>query len=137
MWAGYIDGEFQIYADGERHIIPREAKQAPLVFPETAVVFGTLPLSFKVKVPDGKRIFIAGLGGAQAYRVKINRKPFEVFEAGRGGILLLENPPGAQGNEKKEPLLNFDKRISIQMRAAPVGPTLRHRKGPSLLNSRE
>ena len=135
MWAGYIDGEFQIHADGKRHIIPREAKQAPLIFAENAVVFGTLPLSFKVKVPDGKRIFIAGLGDAQAYRVKINRKPFEVFEAGRGGILLLENPPEAPGIEKKKPLLNFDKRISIQVRAAPAGPTLNSSGRPSLRNT--
>ena len=97
----------------------------------------TLPLSFKVKVPDGKRIFIAGLGDAQAYRVKINRQPFEVFEAGRGGILLLENPPEEPESDKKKPLLNFDKRISIQVRAAPSGPTLNRGKGPSLLNSRE
>ena len=137
IWAGYIDGEFQVYADGGRHIIPREAKQAPLVFPETAVVFGSLPLSFKVKVPDGKRIFIAGLGNAQAYRVKINRKPFEVFEAGKGGILLLENPPDLPGTEKKKkkPLLNFDKRVSIQVRAAPAGPTLNSGGRPSLGSS--
>ena len=135
MWAGYIDGEFQIHADGERHIIPREANQAPLVFSETAVVFGALPLSFKVKAPEGMRIFIAGLGDAQAYRVKINRKPFEIFAAGRGGILLLENPPETPGVESKEPLLNFDKRISIQVRAAPAGPSLQSSGRPSLRSS--
>ena len=135
MWAGYIDGEFQIHADGERHIIPREANQAPLVFSDTIVVFGALPLSFRVKAPEGMRIFIAGLGDAQAYRVKINRKPSEIFAAGRGGILLLENPPETPGVENEEPLLNFDKRISIQVRAAPAGPSLQGSGRPSLRSS--
>ena len=135
MWVGYIDGEFQVYADGERHVIPRQAKQAPLIFPETAVVFGSLPLSFKVKVPDGKRVFVLGLGDAQAYRVKINRKPFKAFEAGRGGILRLENPPDAPGGEKQEPLLDFSKRVNIQVTVAPKGPTLNSRGHPSLRSS--
>ena len=81
------------------------------------------------------RIFIAGLGDAQAYRVKINRKPFEIFGAGRGGILLLENPPETPGVENKEPLLNFDKRISIQVRAAPTGPSLQTSGRPSSRSS--
>ena len=137
LWAGYINGEFQVFADGQRHIIPRQVKQAPLIFSDTAVVFGSLPLSFKVKVPDGKRIFIVGLGDAQAYRVKINRKPFEIFEAGRGGILLLENAPDGTGTEKKEPLLDFDKRVSIEVKAAPAGPTLLNSRGRSSLRSSE
>lgn len=121
LWVGYLDGEMQIFADGERHIIRREDQQPPLILSDTAVVFGSLPLSFRLKMPEGRRIFIVGLGDGQPYRVKINRSRFEIHEAGRGGILLLENDP-----EEKKPLLNFKKRIRIEVRPAPKdGPSLK------------
>ena len=93
LWVGYLDGEFQVFADGERHVIRPEDKQAPLVFPGAAVVLARVPMSFRVTIPEGQAIYLVGLMEGQTYQVRVNRSRFLDYQAGRRGIIALENVP--------------------------------------------
>lgn len=129
LWFGYLDGQLQIFAEGERIIIERDMNQAPLVVPGAAVVLGRVPMKFKVtvppviddsKVPYVQALYIVGLGEGQSYRVKINKEPFKTYQVGRGGILVLENRP-----EEDKLSIDFEGELRVQIKAA-------RRSGPSL-----
>jgi hypothetical protein len=121
LWIGYLEGEFQLFADGQLHIIKREDRQAPLVFPHAAVVLGTAPMDFTVEVPEGKAIYVLGLEENQAYSVRTNQDPYALVTAGRGGILTLENRP-----ELSSFRIDFDAPVRVSIRPAPQGkPSLR------------
>ncbi len=111
LWVGYLGGEFQIFADGERHVIRPEDKQAPLVFPGAAVVLARVPMSFKVKVPEGKAIYLVGLEEGQPYRVKVNGSKFIDVRAARGGIIAIENLAEAGWSE-----IDFDSQVQVRIR---------------------
>jgi hypothetical protein len=122
LWIGYLDDEFQLFADGQLHIIKREDRQAPLVFPQAAVVLGRAPMDFRVEViPEGRAIYVLGLGENQPYSVRINKDPSHLVTAGRGGILTLENRP-----ELSSFRIDFDAPVRVSIRPAPQGrPSLR------------
>lgn len=120
LWVGYLGGQLQIFADGEVSVIPRSAKQAPLIFPEAALVYGEMPMDFRVDVPDGQAIYVLGLGEGQEFEVRINRSKPMVYTASRGGILVLDNRP-----DKGTLKIDFEKPVRAEIR--PV-----ERKRPSL-----
>ena len=121
LWIGYLEGEFQLFADGQLHIIKRDDRQAPLVFPNAAVVLGTAPMDFTVEVPEGKAIYVLGLEENQPYSVRTNREPSALLTAGRSGILTLENRP-----ELSRFRIDFDAPVKVSIRPAPQGrPSLR------------
>ncbi len=120
-WVGYLDGELQVYADGELDLIRPEDGQAPLLVGEIAVIQARMPMEFRLKSPAGKAVYIVGLGEGQAYNVRVGRSRMRRFEAGRGGIIVLENDA-----DEKKPWLRFNKRIKIGLQLAPSS-------GPSLL----
>ena len=112
LWVGYLGGEFQIFADGERHVIRPTDKQPPLLFPGAAVVFARVPMSFKVKVPEGRAIYLVGLEEGQPYRVKVNRSKFIDVRAARGGIIAIESLAEAGWSE-----IDFDSQVQVRIRA--------------------
>ncbi len=121
LWAGYLQGEFQIFAEGQRMVIDPGAKQAPLVFPGAAMIFGALPMKFEVKIPPvvdhtkvpyNKAIYVTGLGEGQSYEVRVNKERFTTYRAGRGGVLVLENRP-----ETGKSTIDFDEKIRVRIRS--------------------
>jgi hypothetical protein len=116
LWIGYLEGEFQLFADGQLHIINRTDRQAPLLFPNAAVVLGTAPMDFTVEVPEGKAIYVLGLEENQPYSVRINQERSALVTAGRGGILTLENRP-----ESSTLGIDFDRPVRVSIRPAPQG----------------
>ncbi len=113
LWVGYLDGEFQIFADRERHVIRPDDKQPPLVFPGAAVVLARVPMSFKVTVPEGEAIYLVGLVEGQTYRVRTNRSQFLDYKAGGGGIIVLENRADAS-----LPQIDFSAQVRVRIRPA-------------------
>ena len=89
LWVGYLGGEFQVFADGKRHVIRPADKQPPLVVPGATVALARVPMSFKVKMPEGKPIYLVGLDEGEPYRVRVNRSRFRDVRAARGGIIPL------------------------------------------------
>jgi hypothetical protein len=121
LWIGYLEGEFQLFADGQLHIIKRDDRQAPLVFPHAAVALGTVPMDFTVEVPEGKAIYVLGLEENQPYSIRINRDPSRIVTAGPGGILTLENRP-----ESSTLRIDFDAPVKVSIRPVTQGkPSLR------------
>ena len=84
LWAGYFDGRLLIVADGEEHVIELTDKQAPLVFPGGAMLFGKPPLSFDRVVPEGKGHLCRGSRGGPLLRG--SREP-----------IASQQPTGRQG----------------------------------------
>jgi len=113
LWLGYLDGQLQIVADGQMNVIKRGDQQPPLVFPGAAVVLARVPMRFKVEVPEGNAIYVVGLVEGETYGVKVNRAAFQNVEAGRGGILVLENRP-----EKSRMKIDFSEPVQVQIRPA-------------------
>ncbi len=122
LWAGYFNSELQMFAEGRRFAVRREDEQAPLVFPGAVVVLARVPMAIKVRAPEASVIYMVGLGEGKSYNFFINKRTFRTYEAGRGGIVVLKNPP--QGSGKR--FLRFKKPIRIEVTAAGA-------RGPSLL----
>ncbi len=116
LWLGYLDGQLQSVADGQLNVIKPADQQPPMVFPGAAVVLGRVPMRFKVEVPDGNAIYVVGLVEGETYGVKVNRAAFQNVEAGRGGILALENRPG-----KSSIKIDFGEPVQVQIRSAEKG----------------
>ena len=125
LWAGYFNSQLQIFADGQRFVVRREDEQAPLIFPEVVVVLARVPMSVKVRAPEARVIYMVGLGEGKSYNFVINKRTFRTYEAGRGGIIVLKNPPKGSGKR----FLKFNKPIRIELTAAGE-------RGPSLLGSK-
>ena len=125
LWAGYFNSELQVFAEGKRFVVRREDEQAPLVFPDTVVVLARVPMSIKVRAPEAAVIYMVGLGEGKSYNFVINKRTFRTYEAGRGGIIVLKNPPKGSGKR----FLKFKKPIRIELTAAGE-------RGPSLLGSK-
>ena len=124
LWAGYFNSQLQMFADGQRFVVRREDEQAPLVFPEVVVLLARVPMSVKVRAPEARVIYMVGLGEGKSYNFVINKRTFRTYEAGRGGIVVLKNPPKGSGKR----FLKFKKPIRIEVTAASE-------RGPSLLGS--
>jgi hypothetical protein len=116
LWLGYLDGQLQIVADGQLNVIKPSDQQPPMVFPGAAVVLARVPMRFKVDVSEGNAIYVVGLVEGETYAVKVNRADFQNFEAGRGGILVLENRP-----DKSSLKIDFDEPVQVQIRSAAKG----------------
>lgn len=116
LWLGYLDGQLQIVADGQLNVIKAADQQPPMVFPGAAVVLARVPMRFKVEAPDLQAIYVVGLAEGDAYGVKVDRAPFQNVEAGRGGIMVLENRP-----DKSTIKIDFDKPVQVQIRSAAKG----------------
>jgi len=116
LWLGYLDGQLQIVADGQVNVIKPGDQQPPMVFADTAVVLARLPMRFQVEVPDGNAIYVVGLKEGETYGVKVNKAPFQNMEAGRGGILVLDNRP-----DKSSLKVDFDEPVQVQIRSAEKG----------------
>lgn len=118
LWAGYIGGELQIHADGQRMTIAAEDKQAPLTFEGGAIVPARLPMRFDIEVPHGvsvrddRAIYLVGLTEGETYEVKINRERFKPYRAARGGIIVLRSE--VAGDKGK---IDFDEKVRVQIRA--------------------
>ena len=125
LWAGYFNSELQMFAEGKRFLLRREDDQAPLVFPGAVVVLARVPMSVKVRAPEATVIYMVGLGEGKSYNFVINKRTFRTYEAGRGGIIVLKNPPKGSGKR----FLRFKKPIRIELTAAGE-------RGPSLLGSK-
>lgn len=117
VWTGYIGGELQIEADGQRMIIEAEDEQAPLTFPGAAVVLAHVPMRFDVEVPpavsvrEQRQIFVVGLREGETYKVKVNGAKERTYTAGRGGIVVIRNAL-SKGASK----IDFDKKIRVRVR---------------------
>ena len=125
LWAGYFNSQLQVFAEGKRFVVRREDEQAPLVFPDTVVVLARVPMSIKVRAPEAAVIYMVGLGKGKSYNFVINKRTFRTYEAGRGGIIVLKNPPKGSGKR----FLKFKKPIRIELTTAGE-------RGPSLLGSK-
>jgi hypothetical protein len=118
FWAGYIGGELQIHAEGERMTISPQDKQAPLVFAGAAIVLGKLPMKFDIEVPHGvsvrddRAIYVVGLTEGETYSVKVNRQRFRPYRAARGGIVVIRSEV-TEGKAK----VDFDEKIRVEIRA--------------------
>ena len=113
LWAGYFDGRLLIVADGEEHVIEPTDKQAPLVFPGGAMLFGKPPLSFDRVVPEGKAIYVVGLEEGRSYEVRVNRSRARYQQAGKGGILVIDNRPQEGSTE-----IDWESRVRLRVRVA-------------------
>ena len=80
-------------------------------------------MSVKVRAPEARVIYMVGLGEGKSYNFVINKRTFRTYEAGRGGIVVLKNPPRGSGKR----FLKFKKPIRIDVTAAGE-------RGPSLLD---
>lgn len=113
LWAGYFDGRLLIVADGEEHVIEPADKQAPLIFPGGAMLFGEPPLSFDRVVPEGKAIYVMGLEQGRSYEVRVNRSRARNQRAVKGGILVIDNRP-----QEGIPEIDWESRVRLRVRAA-------------------
>jgi hypothetical protein len=118
LWAGYIGGELQIHAEGERMTISAQDKQPPLIFSGAAVVLARLPMKFDIEVPHGvsvrddRAIYIVGLTEGETYNVKVNRQRFRPYRAARGGILVIRSEVS-----EERATVDFDEKIRVEIRA--------------------
>jgi hypothetical protein len=119
VWAGYLNGELQVYGDGQLMVIGPETKQAPLEFAGAAIALARLPMKFEVAVPpsvggrEARAIYIVGLREGASYDVKVDRSHFRPYVAGKGGIVVIRNEAG-QG----KPDVDFEQKVKIEVRAS-------------------
>jgi hypothetical protein len=118
VWAGYLGGELQIYAEGQLMVIGPASQQAPLTFPGAAVVLARPPMRFEVEVPppagahESPAIYLVGLSEGETYNVRVNRSRFRPYRAGRGGIVVIRSQVS-----KGVPDIDFDEKVRVEIRA--------------------
>ena len=119
VWAGYLNGELQVYGDGHLMVIGPETRQAPLEFAGAAIVLARLPMKFEVEVPpsvggrEARVIYIVGLREGTSYDVKVDRSHFRPYVAGKGGIVVLRNEAG-----EGKPDLDFEQKVKVEVRTS-------------------
>jgi hypothetical protein len=117
VWAGYLDGELQVYGEGQLMVIGPETRQVPLEFAGAAIVPARLPMKFEVQVPravgarDDRVIYVVGLREGETYNVKVNGSRFRTYTAGRGGIIPIRNEAG-----REIPEIDFDQKVKVEVR---------------------
>jgi hypothetical protein len=117
VWAGYLDGELQVYGEGQLMVIGPATKQAPLEFAGAAIVPARLPMKFEVEVPravgvrDERVIYVVGLREEETCSVKVNGSRFRPYTAGRGGIIIIRNQAG-----QDIPEIDFDQKVRVEIR---------------------
>jgi hypothetical protein len=118
LWIGYLDGELQIFADGQRNVIEKDAHQAPLTVPGAAIVPVSLPMKFEVEVPppvaayEMPVIYVVGLSEGRTYQIRIGTKGrFRPYRAVRGGIISIRSDPETQDQE-----IDFTKPVQVEIR---------------------
>ena len=89
-WVGYFQGEFQLFADGQRSLLNPALQSAPIVFPQSAVIAAKVDSTFQVRVPEGEDVFVVGLQAGRTYWVKSGDEKFVSKVAGKGGALHLK-----------------------------------------------
>jgi hypothetical protein len=118
VWAGYIGGELQVHADGQRMTIRQQDNQAPLAFEGAAIVPARLPMKFDIEVQrgvgarDDRAIYLVGLTAGETYDLKVNGGRFRPYRAGRGGIIVLRSETS---DDKAK--VDFDKKLRVEIRA--------------------
>ncbi len=113
LWAAYIDGRLYIVSGGETHEIRIDDKQAPLIFPGAALVFGRAPLDFQVKIPEGQAVYVVGLEEGRQHPVRVNRSRNAEQTVLKGGILVIENRINSG-----LPEIDFEERLRVRVREA-------------------
>jgi hypothetical protein len=118
VWAGYLEGELQVYGDGQLMVINAESKQAPLEFAGAAIALARLPMKFEVQVAppvssrESRAIYVVGLREGETYEIKVNGSRFRPYVAGRGGIVVLRNEASGRKSE-----IDFDGKVKVAIRA--------------------
>ncbi len=92
-WAGYFNGELQLFADGRRSVVDPATQTQPIVFPQLAVAPLRGDGAFKVRLAEGRDVYVVGLQSGKTYWVKTADGKFLPRETRKGGILSLEVEP--------------------------------------------
>ncbi len=92
-WVGYFNGELQLFADERRSVVDPAVQSTPIVFPQLAVAPVNGDATFKVRLAEGRDIYVVGLQSGKTYWVKTAGGKFIPRQAQKGGILPLEAEP--------------------------------------------
>jgi hypothetical protein len=95
-WAGFFDGQLQIFKDGAvTRADPKQARQ-PLDLDAAIVFFARESKKFELsKQEDSTAVFIVGLDPGRSYHVEIDGEEMIEEKADPGGIVYLTSvPPG-------------------------------------------
>ncbi len=93
-WVGYLEGELQLWADGQRSLVGATPPGQPIVFPMLAVARVTGEADFRVRVPEGSDVFLVGLEAGKTYWVAMGEAKAVPRVAEAGGVLPLKVEPG-------------------------------------------
>src|SRR5262249_36591985 len=66
-WVGYVNGELQLFADGQRGVVDPATQAQPIVFPHLAVAALRGDGAFKVRLAEGRDVYIVGLQPGRIY----------------------------------------------------------------------
>ncbi len=88
-WAGYFEGQLQLFQDGKVSVLDPAVRREPLDLEEAIVFFGRDAHQFQLPNKDVNDAFIVGLQPNQTYRVEIDDEELRESLSGPGGILFL------------------------------------------------
>lgn len=93
-WAGFFDGQLQLFRDGQVTAMNPEISREPLDLDEATLFFGRDNQKFRLPEKELHDAFIVGLKPNKAYQVEIDDEEMWEMTADPGGILYF---PGLRG----------------------------------------
>lgn len=121
-WLGWYDGKLVIREGGQERQVGPSKDPAPFTLPDFAIVLGGMEGKTELTIekgnqPFGPHIWVVGMAEGRRYPVKIGKSDFQMYEAGRGGVVELRNDP-----EAKRTSIDYDEKIRLQFRAGSAPP---------------
>jgi len=93
-WAGYFDGEMQVYREGKPALVHPGPKGEIAVFPEAVVIMPGGARKFALDPGEAGHVFLVGLKPSAPYEVEIDGEELSELHTDPGGILALTVRPG-------------------------------------------
>jgi hypothetical protein len=94
-WAGFFDGQLQLFRDGAVTFLNPEISREPLDLEEATLFFGRDVHKVQLPAKEVNDAFIVGVDPNRNYRVEIDDEELWEVKSDPGGILYF---PGLRGN---------------------------------------
>jgi hypothetical protein len=101
-WAGYFDGQLQLFRDGQVTTLNPEIGREPLDLEEAIVFFGRDTHKFQLPAKDVNDAFVVGVEPNQIYQVEVDDEEMWEVKADPGGIMYFPGLRGSIGLRFKE-----------------------------------
>jgi hypothetical protein len=94
-WAGFFDGQLQLFREGQVTMLNPEISREPLDMEEATIFFGRDTHQFHLPAKEVNDAFVVGLQPKRIYQIEIDDEEMWETQADPGGILYF---PGLRGS---------------------------------------